>query len=100
MDLDRWDGTSDEVQQHGEPARVGPHPLLGSSELGKGNLPETLPLSFGIEKLVRMKPAPGVALCMGKVPWSMLRSGPFVPFTIIGGCSTDEGHANESIEIS
>jgi hypothetical protein len=43
MDLDRWDGTSDEVQQHGEPARVGPHPLLGSSELGKGNLPETLP---------------------------------------------------------
>jgi hypothetical protein len=29
----------------------------------------------------------------------MLRSGPFVPFTIIGGCSTDEGHANASIEI-
>jgi hypothetical protein len=47
-----------------------------------------------------MKPARGVALCMGKVPWSMLRSGSFVPFTIIGGCSTDEGHANESIGIS
>jgi hypothetical protein len=29
----------------------------------------------------------------------MLRSGSFVPFTIIGGCSTDEGHANESIGI-
>jgi hypothetical protein len=29
----------------------------------------------------------------------MLRSGPFVPFTIIGGCATDEGYANASIEI-
>ena len=30
----------------------------------------------------------------------LLRSGSFVPFTIIGGRSTDEGYANESIEIS